>query len=212
MTLHTESDHIHLVTDPTLVVYNSEGRPQGIIPYRLGGPSIVMRRDAQGVIRPFPGMLPAQVQHMMALQNGAISQHLKKMQPSAPGPQMRISSGGGMRPPTVSATNSQHQSSPPQPTQPQSTASPIVNQGSPAPSPVPVLQPPPNGVGRPAISMPHVEVPKADAALPNGIANGVTTSPQPEANGDTATSGTPQPKSRNLNTQAHIGIPSNGYH
>ena len=63
MTLHTESDHIHLVTDPTLVVFNSEGRPQGIIPYRLGGPSIVMRRDAQGVVRPFPSMLPAQVQH-----------------------------------------------------------------------------------------------------------------------------------------------------
>jgi hypothetical protein len=94
-------------------------------------------------------MLPAQVQYMMALQNGsplAIPQHLKKMQPSAPGPQMRISSGDGMRPPTVSATNSQHQSSPPQPIQPQSTTSPIVNQGSPAPSPVPILQPPPNGI------------------------------------------------------------------
>jgi len=221
MTLHTESDHIHLVTDPTLVVFNSEGRPQGIIPYRLGGPSIVMRRDAQGVVRPFPGMHPAaQVQHMMALQNGtlAIPQHLKKMQPSGPG-QMRISSSGGMRPPTVSAANSQqHQSSPPHPIQPQSqsdTASPIVNQGSPAPTPVPVPQHAvPNGVGRPAISMPHVEVPKADAApaLPNGVANGVTTSPQPEVNGDAATSGTPRPKSRNLNAQGHIGIPSNGYH
>src|SRR5260221_3917721 len=189
MTLHTESDHIHLVTDPTVVVFNSEGRPQGIIPYRLGGASIVMRRDAQGVVRPFPGMLPAQVQHMMALQNGtplAIPQHLKKMQPSAPGPQMRISSGGGMRPPTVSATNSQQQSSPPQAIQPQSqsnAASPIVNQGSPAPTPVPVPQHAiPNGIGRPAISMPHVEVPKADSTptLPNGVANGVSASPQPE--------------------------------
>lgn len=45
MTLHTESDHIHLVTDPTLIVINSEGWPQGIVPYRLGGPSITMRKE-----------------------------------------------------------------------------------------------------------------------------------------------------------------------
>ena len=74
----------------------------------------------------------------------------------------------------MSAINSQqYQSSPPQPIQPQSqsnNASPIVNQGSPAPTPVPVPQHAvPNGVGRPAISMPHVKVPKTDAApaLPN---------------------------------------------
>ena len=53
MTLHTDSDHIHLVTDPTLFVIGPEGRPQGIVPYRLGVPSMNMRRDAQGVIRPF---------------------------------------------------------------------------------------------------------------------------------------------------------------
>jgi len=50
MTLHTELDHILLVTDPTLVVFNSEGQPQGIIPYRLGGPSIIMQQDTQGVV------------------------------------------------------------------------------------------------------------------------------------------------------------------
>ena len=182
MTLHTESDHIHLVTNPTLVIFGPEGRPQEIVPYRLGGPLVVMRRDAQGVVRPFPGMLPAQVHHM-ALQNGmplAIPQHLKKMQPSAPGPQMRISSGGGMRPPTVSAANSQqNQLSPSQPLQPQSVTSPVADQSTPGPSPVPVPQH--AGVGRPAISMPHVDVPKSEASsaptLPNGVANGVTTSP-----------------------------------
>jgi len=47
MTLHAESDHLHLVTDPTLVIFSSEGRPQGIVPYRLGVPPIIMRRDAQ---------------------------------------------------------------------------------------------------------------------------------------------------------------------
>jgi len=30
---HTESDHIHLVTDPTLYVLGPAGRPQGIVPY-----------------------------------------------------------------------------------------------------------------------------------------------------------------------------------
>ena len=87
MTLHTESDHLHLITDPTLVIFTSEGRPQGILPYRLGVPPIIMRRDAQGVVRPFPGMLP--------LPNGtplAIPQHLQ----STSTPQKRISSAGGM--------------------------------------------------------------------------------------------------------------------
>jgi len=98
MTLHTESDHLHLVTDPTLVIFNSEGRPQGILPYRLRVPPIIMRHDAQGVVQPIPGMLPAQVQQML-LQNGTSSSHSatsKKVQPTATGPQMRISSGGGM--------------------------------------------------------------------------------------------------------------------
>src|SRR6266540_6630927 len=35
MTLHTESDHLHLVTDPTLIVFSSEGRRQGIVPYQV---------------------------------------------------------------------------------------------------------------------------------------------------------------------------------
>src|SRR6266511_1399715 len=91
MTLHTDSDHIHLVTDPTLIVMGPEGRPQGIVPYRLGVPPMNMRRDAQGVMRPFqPGMqaLPPQ---MMALQNGN-PLAVKKMQPPTAAPQMRISS------------------------------------------------------------------------------------------------------------------------
>lgn len=214
MTLHTESDHIHLVTDPTLVIFSSEGRPQGIVPYRLGVPPIIMRRDAQGVVRPFPGM----VQHMLALQNGnslAIPQHLKKMQPAAAA-QMRISSGGGMRPPAISTTNSQSSPSQPQPMQSQSNAASPTNNHSPPHSPVPVPQhSPPNGVGRPAISMPHVEVAKTDAStVSNGIPpNGFTATSQPEPNGDAANAGTPsRPKSQNVNPQPHAGIPPNGYH
>jgi hypothetical protein len=33
MTLYTESDHVHLVTDPTLYVLGPEGWLQGIVPY-----------------------------------------------------------------------------------------------------------------------------------------------------------------------------------
>ena len=50
MTLHTNSDHIHLVTNPTLFVIDPEGWPQGIVPYQLGVPLINMHRNAQGVM------------------------------------------------------------------------------------------------------------------------------------------------------------------
>lgn len=154
-----------------------------------------------------------------ALQNGtAILQHLKKMQPSAAGTQMRIFSGGVMRPPTVSAANSQHPSSPSQPLPPsqsqsmqlQSNAvSPIINHSPLLHPQYPVSQhAAPNGVSRAAISMPHVKVAKADTittpALPNGVVNGVTTSPQPEANGDHST--TARPKSQ----KALLGLPQMG--
>jgi enhancer of polycomb-like protein len=164
-------------------------------------------------------MLPAQVQHMLALRNGAplaIPQHLKKMQPSAPGPQMRISSGGGMRPPSVANS----QSSPPQLLQPSSSqsqptqpASPITNHIPSAPSLVPVPQhSDPNGIGRPAISMPHVEVAKVDmlAASANGAVNGASVlSNKSETNGDAATPTHTRPKSQ---SQGLVGLPQNGYH
>src|SRR6266571_4765313 len=121
MTLHTDSDHIHLVTDPTLFVIGPEGRSQGIVPYRLGVPPMNMRRDAQGVMRPFqPGMqvLPPQ---MMALQNGnpLAVQQLKKMQPPTAAPQMRISSAGGMRPPSMTLQQLQQPAQPHASQQPQ---------------------------------------------------------------------------------------------
>lgn len=76
-------------------------RSQGIIPYRLGGPSI-FQSSFGGTHKGLSDRSLVCSQHKcsMALQNGsplAIPQHLKKMQPSAPGPQMRISSSGGMR-------------------------------------------------------------------------------------------------------------------
>ena len=163
MTLHTESDHIHLVTDPTVYVYTPDGRQQGIVPYRLGVPPVIVRRDAQG--RPYT-KLPSQVQQIITLQNGVIQQQLKKMQPPTAAPPMRISSGGGMRPPSVPVTSQQQptQQTSAQ-TQPSASAPPVTNH-SPHPSPVPVPQhSPPNTACRPAISMPHIEVPKADSIM-----------------------------------------------
>jgi len=216
MTLHTESDHIHLVTDPTLYVLGPEGRPQGIVPYRLGVPPIIMRRDAQGVVRPFqPGMqlLPQQV-HMLAMQNGTpvSMQQLKKMQLPAAAQQMRISSGGGMRPPTVPVSNLQPalQS---QPVQLQTGALPARTPTPSRSTPVPIPQhSPPNGIGRPGIAVPHVEVAKTEAVVTPPLANGVPTSPVPsDANVEVVPV---RPKSQNVTPQQRLnpGVLTNGYH
>jgi len=227
MTLHTDSDHIHLVTDPTLFVIGPEGRPQGIVPYRLGVPPINMRRDAQGVMRPFqPGMqvLPPQ---MMALQSGnpLAVQQLKKMQPPTAAPQMRISSGGGMRPPSIPLSTMQqlHQ----QPAQPQTlhasqqpqgqtNTTPVQSQSPPHSAPIPVSHlSPPNTAARPGIAMPHIEVPKAEVPSPplaNGIPAGVPAT-HADAAGEGGTNGTPvRPKSQNFTPQQHLGLGANGYH
>jgi enhancer of polycomb-like protein len=124
---------------------------------------------------------------------------------------MRISSGGGMRPPSQSSPPQllQPSSSQSQPTQP---ASPITNPIPSAPSPVPVPQhSAPNGIGRPAISMPHVEVAKVDmlAASANGAVNGASVLSQSETNGDAATTTPTRPKSQ---SQGLVGLPQNGYH
>ncbi|KAF9530669.1 enhancer of polycomb-like-domain-containing protein [Crepidotus variabilis] len=227
MTLHTESDHIHLVTDPTLVVAGPDGRPQGVIPYRLGVPPIIMRRDAQGVVRPFQPGIPSQMQ-MLAMQNNpAMQQQLKKMQPPGVSQQMRISSGGGMRPPSVPVSNLQQQQQAQAQQSAQSQPQPngvTVPHPTPHPLPVPVPQHSPlngtNVVSRAAISMPHVEVPKPDMlttpALANGIVNGThAPSPQPDANAEVTVNGTPvRPKSQNVTPQQHLAlsVPTNGYH
>lgn len=228
MTLHMESDHIHLVTDPTIYVLGPEGRPHGVVPYRLGVPPIIMRRDAQGVVRPFqPGMqlLP---QHMLAMQNGASLsiQQLKKMQLPVAGSQMRISSGGGMRPPvTVSNVNQQAPQQTQQATQPTlsqtgttiPTQTPTPPRSTPVAVPVP-QQSPPNGVSRPGITMPHVEVTKTDIVVspPTMNANAVSTSPIPsDINGDVNVNNVPvRPKSQNVTPQQHlnVGVSTNGYH
>ena len=226
MTLHTDSDHIHLVTDPTLFVIGPEGRPQGIVPYRLGVPPMNMRRDAQGVMRPFqPGMqvLPPQ---MMALQNGnpLAVQQLKKMQPPTAAPQMRISSAVGMRPPSVPlSTMQQLQQQPAQPQtlhasqqpQGQTNVTPVQSHSPPHSAPIPVSHISPSNAAapaRPGIAMPHTEVPKTEVASPplaNGIPANVPAT-HADATGEGGTNGMPvRPKSQNLTPQQQL---TNGYH
>jgi enhancer of polycomb-like protein len=209
MTPHTESDHIHLVTDPTLYVLGPEGQPQGIVPYRLGVPPIIMRRDVQSVVRPFqPGMqlLPQQV-HILTMQNGTpvSMQQLKKMQLPTAAQQMRISSGGGMRPPTVPVSNLQPALQQSQPVQLQAGA---LLARTPTPSrstPVPVPQhSPPNGIGRPGITVPHVEVAKTEAVVTLPLANGVPTSPVPSDANVEVNNVPVWPKSQNITLQQRL--------
>ena len=179
MTLFNENDHLHLLNDPTVFVNGPDGRQVPVMPYRLGMPPPPMRRDAQGVLRPYiPGMplpphIPANHPLALAAANGAtpvaMQQQLKKMQPPSATPQMRISSNGGMRPPGIPVTNLQangsvgHHVSPPHP----------------VPVPIPQHSPPNgvNGVSRAAITMPHVEVPDRKSTRLNSSHSGESRMP-----------------------------------
>ncbi|KAF4622202.1 hypothetical protein D9613_009361 [Agrocybe pediades] len=216
MTLLKEQDQIILSSDPTLIVTGLEGRQQKVIPYRLGmqPQPIMMKKDSQGVMRPFQASL-AQLHpnHPLAIAaaNGtpiAMPHQIKKMQPPTAAPQMRISSNGGMRPPSIPVSNLQTNGATPH----------HVSPPHPLPVPVPQHSPPNgvNGMSRAAISMPHVDVQKPPEVVPTpAIPNGGTAIPQPEANADATISGVPaRPKSQNItpHTNLALGVPTTGYH
>ena len=223
MTSFSDIDHAYLLTDPTLVIQGAEGGSQIFLPYRLGmlQQPKPMRRDAQGVLRPFQttmnGIVPVHPIAGLAAMNG---HQIKKMPPPNTGLQMRISSNGGMRPPMTAVpnlhsndTSSSYQVSPPQTL------------------PVPVAQHSSSmtGVSRAAINLPQVDVHKpADIIGPPAIPNGIplVTVPQLDVNGSgnveaRANGSPPRPKPPNQNpttpqsqSQPHLGaaIPINGYH
>jgi len=210
MTLFSDMDHANLLTDPTLVIQGAEGGSQIFLPYRLGMlQQPMMRRDAQGILRPFQPTMNGSLAGVAGM-NGAQGHQIKKMPPPNAGVQMRISSNGGMRPPMAPVSNLQstpHQMSPPRTL------------------PVPIAQLSSiNGVSRAAINLPQVDAHKstdiiAPPAIPNGIA--VATLQQPDANGSgnveiTANSSSPRSKPQNPTTpqpqqQQHLGT-TNGYH
>ena len=216
-------DHGHLLTDPTLVIHSAEGGSQMFLPYRLGMlQQPMMRRDAQGVLRPLQptinGTAPVHPLAGVAAMNGTQGHLIKKMPPPNTGIQMRISSNGGMRPPMAPVSNLQTNGG---------SSSPAPLQMSPSQTlPIPISQHSStngvNGVLRAAINLPVVDVHKspdiiAPPAIPNGIA--VATLSQPDTNGSlevTAIGSSPRAIPQNPTTpqpqpQQHLGT-SNGYH
>ncbi|KIL58931.1 hypothetical protein M378DRAFT_170023 [Amanita muscaria Koide BX008] len=211
-----EAEQHSLFTDPSIPVPTPEGRYQTVIPYRLGMVATA-RRDQGGAVRgyPPPGVIPPGhpgLPHPPAPgSNGtpiSVQHQVKKMPPPTSVPQMRISSNGGMRPPTVpaaanlpAAVNMQTSSNTPAPAAP--TAPPQVP--SVVQHPTPALT---NGVGRAAITMPHVEPVKLEA-LVNGPATLTTPSDATGQVPDVVANGTSnRPKSQN---QVPVLQP-NGYH
>ncbi|KAI0047478.1 hypothetical protein FA95DRAFT_1518958 [Auriscalpium vulgare] len=116
MTFFQDEDHQRLTTDPTLYL-PIDGRTQGVVPYRLGMHP-VLRRDAYAsavAARPHLSQAAA-IQHAatqaqqanlgltMPQTNGtpiSMQAQLKKLPSTLAVPQLRISSNGGMRPPTT---------------------------------------------------------------------------------------------------------------
>ena len=222
MTLLSDVDHTYLLTDPTLVIPAAEGGSQICLPYRLGMlQQPMLRRDAQGVIRPLQstmnGIVPAHPIASIATMNG---HQIKKMPPPNTGLQMRISSNGGMRPPMTPVSNLLSSGD---------SSSLAPHQISPQPLPVPVARHSSSmtSISRAAISLPQVDAHKStDIIAPPNIPNGIplTTLPQADASGsgsvEVAVNGTPpRPNPQNPTTpqpqsQQHLGttVPMNGYH
>ena len=195
MSLFSDIDHHHhIVTDPSLLIQNAEGRQQMILPFRLGMPPF-MRRDAQGATRVYPpGTSPTHPLAMGIPVGTPISMqhHIRKMPPPSSIPQMRISSNGGMRPSVIPVSNLQTNGIPPVISPPHSLPIPNPHQSSPNGA---------NGMARPAISMPHVDLVKPDLT---SVALQQSDNVNPALDGDTPL----RPKSQN---QQQI-VSTNGFH
>lgn len=219
MPLFQESDLIQLMNDPTIPAV-IDGRSVMVMPFRLGMPNPHPQQRMPQNVRQFnPASLPPN--HPLAIAAAAngtpvsMQHQIKKMQVPTATPQMRISSNGGMRPPSLPTPAVQANGITPHHVPP------------PHPLPVPVPQHSPvngvNGMSRAAISMPHVEVQKPEVIATPAIPNGVATIPSTEPSPDTAvnpivngiTNGVPtRPKSQNVTPQSHLalGVPTTGYH
>lgn len=211
MTLLADTDQTGLVTDNALPVVTNDGRQLMFVPFRLGVPPSIHRRDASGTFRPiYPALAhflsqppPAHTPQGVNGAQVALQQQIKKMPPPTAVPQMRISSNGGMRP-AANGVNG---------VQPTVV---IATHNSP-PQPVPVPQhSPPNGVNgvasRAAIAMPHVDVVKTEVHQPSALANGAISIQQTDLSQSTeSTPANVSPVRPKSQTQAAV-VATNGFH
>ena len=189
MTLMNDADHHTMLTDPSLVVQAPDGRQQLVVPFRLGGPPTLVRRDQNGVLRAYHPMINGGIPSNPMPSPTGVS--IKKMPPPTAIPQMRISSNGGMRPPS---TTLNHQAN-----------------GSVLPSPHPLPVPHHSSASRAAISMPHVDLSNPDSTIPIQVdqtkKEEVDVTIKPPAS-------SPPPPRLPAHGQNHAGlaVPTNGFH
>lgn len=217
MTLLADSDQAGLVTDNALPVVTNDGRQLMFVPFRLGVPPSIHRRDPGGTFRPiYPALAqflaqpppahnaPQQLPGLPNVTPAAIQQQIKKMPPPNAVPQMRISSNGGMRP-TITAVNGVNGLQP----------AVSIAHTSP-PQPVPVPQHSPGGVNgvvsRPAIAMPHVDVVKAEVHQPSALANGAISIQQSDSVQSTDSSPATVSPARPKSQTQSVSMSANGFH
>lgn len=200
MTLFSGKDHIHLLKDSALTVVNAEGRAQAVLPYRLGAfQSHPSRRDAQTAVRQGLSSMngtPVAQQLSVAPLIGTANQHQVKTM--APLVLMRISSNGGLRPPTVPATNSQNNGN-------------THNVVPPQPIPIPVSQHSP--ASRAAIAMPHVDAQKPEVIFTPAVSNFAMPTSQTDTNTELSLDGcSGRPKAPDPTPQHGLSVHKNGFH
>src|ERR1700722_5047580 len=195
MSLLHDSDLINLTTDPSIIVQSADGRQQSVIPFK-SSQQLIMRtnRSYPSGNHPPPSVVaqPATTPLPVPLAGTPVSvtTPIKRMQPPASVPQMRISSNGGMRPTGLVA--------------------PSISSNGPRSSPPHGAAPSINGINGVHRSVPQHEVPKTETItnppIPNGVSQNQTElHPAADTNGVGQGISPARPKSQN---QHHM----NGYH
>ncbi|KAK0210971.1 enhancer of polycomb-like-domain-containing protein [Desarmillaria ectypa] len=169
----------NLLTDPSITKYNSDGRKEIVIPFKLGLANAIVRRD----MGPRPGPQPmishaaqqaqavaaAQQSTVMPMPNGTPISAQQQVKMSSVGLSHPRISSSGMRAGSM-IPNGMHSASPPLS----------------SPSSALQLSPPlsaTNGVTRAAINMPHLDAVKIESgySMPNGAVTIPQSSPPPHS-------------------------------
>ncbi|KAJ7600938.1 polycomb enhancer protein [Mycena floridula] len=193
MSLLTENDQGHLATNQSLVIVNSEGRQEVVVPYRLGVMPGMMRGpppSASARALAAHGMSAASGSSGAGLVNGAsisISQQMRM-------PNQRLPGNSPMRqqgPIVASMANSVPSSSPSQ-----SASTPDVN-----------------GTSRGAMTIPHVDPSKADVSnMTHGLTNGIQQPAEGSVQGQENGHANFIQRPKSTHEQPQPSMPTNGYH